>query len=37
MLELKNIIKTYFVGTEEIHVLKGIDVIIHDGEFVAIM
>lgn len=37
MLELKNIIKTYHVGTEDIHVLKWVDVTIHDGEFVAIM
>ena len=37
MLELKNIIKTYHVGTEDIQVLKNIDVTIRDGEFVAIM
>lgn len=37
MLDLKNITKTYTVGNEEIHVLKWIDVTIHDGEFVAIM
>ncbi len=37
MLELKNIIKTYKAGTEDIQVLKNIDVTIDDGEFVAIM
>lgn len=37
MLELKNIIKTYKAGTEDIQVLKNIDVTISDGEFVAIM
>lgn len=37
MLSLKNIIKTYHVGTEDIQVLKNIDVTIEDGEFVAIM
>lgn len=37
MLKLKNIIKTYTVGTEEIQVLKWVNVTIHDGEFVAIM
>jgi ABC-type transporter Mla maintaining outer membrane lipid asymmetry ATPase subunit MlaF len=37
MLELKNIIKTYHVGTEDIQVLKDVDVTIQDGEFVAIM
>ncbi|MBP9812427.1 ABC transporter ATP-binding protein [Candidatus Gracilibacteria bacterium] len=37
MLELKNIIKTYHVGTEDIQVLKNVDVTIADGEFVAIM
>ncbi len=37
MLELKNIIKTYTVGKEEMQVLKWIDLTIEDGEFVAIM
>lgn len=37
MLELKNIIREYQVGDETIRVLKGIDLIINDGEFVAIM
>ncbi|MBP9779554.1 ABC transporter ATP-binding protein [Candidatus Gracilibacteria bacterium] len=37
MLELKNIVKSYIVGKEEIQVLKGINVTIDDGEFVAIM
>jgi putative ABC transport system ATP-binding protein len=37
MLSLTNITKTYTVGTEDIHVLKWVDVTIQDGEFVAIM
>jgi putative ABC transport system ATP-binding protein len=37
MLELKNIVKSYIVGKEEIQVLKGINATIDDGEFVAIM
>lgn len=37
MLELSNITKSYLVGTEEIQVLKWVDVRIEDGEFVAIM
>lgn len=37
MLELKNITKDYLVGTETIHILKGINLTIQDGEFVAIM
>lgn len=37
MLELKNITKDYLVGTETIHILKDINLTIHDGEFVAIM
>lgn len=37
MLELKNIIREYQVGDEIIRVLKWINLIINDGEFVAIM
>ncbi|MDD2693768.1 MAG: ABC transporter ATP-binding protein [Candidatus Gracilibacteria bacterium] len=37
MLELKNITKDYVVGIETIHILKGINLTIQDGEFVAIM
>jgi len=37
MVEIKNITKDYQVGTETIRILKGIDLRINDGEFVAIM
>lgn len=37
MLLLKNIVKTYISGEEEVQVLKGIDLEIAQGEFVAIM
>ena len=37
MLELKNIIREYQVGDETLRILKGINLTINDGEFVAIM
>lgn len=37
MIKVKNITKTFKNGDIETHVLKGIDVEIHSGEFVAIM
>ena len=37
MLELKDIVKEYQSGDETLRVLKGIDLTIKDGEFVAIM
>ena len=37
MLSLAHISKSYLVGNETIEVLKGIDLAIEDGEFVAIM
>lgn len=37
MLDLKNITKSYRVGEEEMQVLRNIDLMIEDGEFVAIM
>lgn len=37
MLSLKNIIKTYTMGGEEVPVLKGVSLEIQDGEFIAIM
>jgi putative ABC transport system ATP-binding protein len=37
MIKVKNITKTFKNGDVETHVLKGIDVEIHSGEFVAIM
>lgn len=37
MIELKNINKSYQVGENKLHVLKGIDIHINGGEMVAIM
>jgi len=37
LIELKDIKKTYLVGRSEYPVLKGIDLAIEDGEFVALM
>lgn len=37
MLETRNLVKTYKTGDVETHVLKGINFIAKDGEFVAIM
>ncbi len=37
MIKLENISKSYYLGKEEVPILKGIDLEIRDGEFVAIM
>lgn len=37
MLKLENIHKTYTVGKQSLHVLKGVNLQIHEGELVAIM
>ena len=37
MITLKNINKSYTTGTNKMHVLKGIDLTIGEGEFVSIM
>ena len=37
MIEMKNITKTYEMGTQVVHALRGIDLEIAKGEFVAIM
>lgn len=37
MIELSSIVKSYSIGKEEIEILKGIDLHIQTGEFVAIM
>ncbi len=37
MIELKNITKSYEMGTQVIHALRGVDLTINEGEFVAIM
>jgi putative ABC transport system ATP-binding protein len=37
MIELQNVTRTYRMGTEEIRALDGVDLTIHDAEFVAIV
>ena len=37
MIELTNITKTYQMGTQQVHALRGVDVTIKEGEFVAIV
>lgn len=37
MIEVKNITKTYIIGDNETHALRGVSFDIQDGEFVAIM
>ena len=37
MIEIKNLHKSYEIGSSSLHVLKGIDFSVEDGELVAIM
>lgn len=37
MITLKDITKTYHIGAQEVHALRGVSAAIQDGEFVAIM
>lgn len=37
MIKVKNLVKTYIDGDKETQVLKGIDFVANDGEFIAIM
>lgn len=37
MIEMKNLTKTYEMGTQVVHALRGVDLTIAEGEFVAIM
>ncbi|MCA9924475.1 MAG: ABC transporter ATP-binding protein [Anaerolineales bacterium] len=37
MIELKNVTKVYEMGTQTVHALRGVDLTITEGEFVAIM
>jgi putative ABC transport system ATP-binding protein len=37
MITIKNLHKSYYTGTNSLHVLKGISLDIHQGEFVSIM
>lgn len=37
MITMQNITKTYEMGTQQVHALRGVDMTIKEGEFVAIM
>ena len=37
MIKLENLHKSYGVGKQKLHVLKGLDITIDEGEFVSIM
>ncbi|MDE3095700.1 MAG: ABC transporter ATP-binding protein [Chloroflexota bacterium] len=37
MIRLRGITKSYKLGSESVHALRGVDLDIHDGEFLAIM
>ena len=37
MIEIKNLHKSYEIGASSLHVLKGIDFSVEDGDLVAIM
>ena len=37
LIQLNNIIKSYHNGDQELNVLKGIDLTVYEGEFLAIM
>lgn len=37
MIQIKNLHKSYPIGKDSLHVLKGIDLLIKEGEFVSIM
>jgi ABC-type lipoprotein export system ATPase subunit len=37
LIEMRNIFKTYQMGDQEVHALRGVDLQIHEGQFVALM
>ena len=37
LIQLSNVVKSYSNGDQELNVLKGIDLTVYEGEFVAIM
>ncbi len=37
VIEIKNLTKDYMLGSQKVHALRGVDLSIHEGEFVAIM
>src|SRR5690554_5527464 len=37
MITMQNITKSYQMGTQAVHALRGVDLTINEGEFVAIM
>ncbi|MCK4715537.1 MAG: ABC transporter ATP-binding protein [Candidatus Marinimicrobia bacterium] len=36
-MNLKDIVKTYQIGTVEVHALRGVDLLIHSNEYISIM
>src|SRR6059036_1101008 len=37
LIETERVVKDYVLGTRKVHALRGVSVIIHAGEFVAVM
>ncbi|MCK4655802.1 MAG: ATP-binding cassette domain-containing protein, partial [candidate division Zixibacteria bacterium] len=37
LIQTKNLWKTYIMGTEELHALRGVDLSVEKGEYLAIM
>ena len=37
LIEMRKIFKTYQMGDQEVHALRGVDLEIHEGEFIALM
>ena len=37
LINLKDIVKTYQIGTVEVHALRGVDLLIHSNEYISIM
>ena len=37
LIEIRHLVKTYRIGTEQVHALRGVDLDIRSGEYVAIM
>jgi len=37
LINLKEIVKTYQIGTVEVHALRGVDLLIHSNEYISIM
>ncbi|MCK4641349.1 MAG: ABC transporter ATP-binding protein [Candidatus Marinimicrobia bacterium] len=37
LINLKEIVKTYQIGTVEVHALRGVDLLVHSNEYISIM